>query len=89
METEAERLKTEQNLFKGNFRPIINLVKRIVKRELVNKYDYTEDQADQAISKIGDGKILAWIKEHKHQIFAVIKIILTLILMFAKEPPIK
>ena len=51
METEAERLKTEQNLFKGNFRPIINLVKRIVKRELVNKYDYN----NQEIKNTGQG----------------------------------
>lgn len=37
--------------------------------------------------KLGDGKILQWIIDHKDQIIAVIKIIFTIVMMFLQLPP--
>lgn len=58
-----------------------------LRRRLLNE-GWTAEKADKAVAKIGDGTILKWIKEHSGEILAVIKAALSMIMLFADEPPL-
>lgn len=66
--------------------PLLRMFK-IMARLKLRARGYSAAQADTAISKLGDGTILEWIKKYGPTILEVLKIILPLLLMFIAEPP--
>lgn len=67
-------------------RPLVLLFRAACRRRLRAK-GYSKIQADQAVRKLGDGQILAWLKEYGPRILEVLKIILPLLLLFVDGPP--
>ena len=66
----------------------VALVRSRIKRNLMRTHKWTEAKAAKAVGKIGDGQILQWIKDHKEEIGKIIKVAISVILMFADEPPL-
>lgn len=66
----------------------VAIVRQRLKQRLLKMPGWNSEKADKALAKIGDGTILQWIKDHKGEILAVIKAAISIILLFADEPPI-
>lgn len=64
------------------------VVRARLKRSLMQTHGWSAAKADKAVGKIGDGTILKWIKDHAGEIRVVIKAALSILLLFADEPPI-
>jgi hypothetical protein len=66
----------------------VAMVRSRIKQRLMRTHGWNAAKADKAVAKIGDGTILQWIKDHKGEIGAIIKIAISILLTFADEPPL-